>query len=89
MVKKKSAADNLGEMFSEFGKAIGEIFNDPELKKKAKEFGKSAAASAKTFGKRFEDKEVKKKFGNVGKAAQKFGKNVSEFAKKEVKKIKK
>ncbi len=46
---KKSTAANFGEMFEAFGKAISEIFNDPELREKAKEFGKNAAESAETF----------------------------------------
>ena len=52
---KKNPAETFGEMFEAFGKAISEIFNDPDLKEKAKEFGKSATGSAKTFGSRFKD----------------------------------
>ncbi len=50
---KKQVVDNFAEMFGVFGQAISEIFNDPELKEKAKEFGKSAVESAETFGNRF------------------------------------
>ena len=41
---------------------------DPELKKKAKEFGDSAVKSANEFGGRFKDEEVKEKFKGVGQA---------------------
>ena len=41
---------------------MSEIFNDPELKQKAKEFAESAAESAKAFGSRFNDEDVKDKF---------------------------
>ena len=51
----KGTADSFGEMFRAFGEAISEIFNDPQLKEKAKEFGDSAANAAKTFGNRFQD----------------------------------
>jgi len=73
---KKAATDNFGEMFKAFGEAIGEIFDDPKLKEKAREFAESAADSAKVFGSRLKDEEVKAKFGDVGKAAQDFGKSV-------------
>jgi len=47
---KKSAAESFGEMFEAFANTISQIFKDPELKEKAKEFGKSAVESAETFG---------------------------------------
>ena len=75
---KKTAADNFGKVFKEFGEAIGEIFDDPELKVKAKEFAESAADSVKIFVSRFKDEEVKDKLGDVGKAAQDFGKSVAD-----------
>jgi len=68
--------ENFGEMFKAFGDAISEIFDDPKLKEKAKEFAESATESAKIFGSRFKDEEVKDKFRDVGKAAQDFGKSV-------------
>lgn len=76
---KKSAAENFGDMLKEFGNAVAEIFNDPELKNKAREFGESAKESAKTFATRFKDEEVKGKFKDVGKAAHNFGESVSEY----------
>ena len=75
---KKTATENFGEMFKTFGDAVSEIFDDPKLKEKAKEFADSAAKSAKIFGSRFKDEEVKDKFRDVGKAAQDFGKSVAD-----------
>ena len=43
--EEKSTAENFGEMFKAFGHAVSEIFDDPTLKEKAKEFGRSAAES--------------------------------------------
>jgi hypothetical protein len=80
---KKSAAENFGDMLKEFGSAVAEIFNDPELKNKAKEFGESAKESAKTFASRFKDDEVKGKFKDVGKAAYNFGESVSDYFKQD------
>ncbi len=64
-------------MFESFGAALSRIFDDPELKAKAREFGKAAGDSAKTFAGRFKDEEVKSGFREVGKAAEKFGKSVA------------
>ena len=77
-VGKKPSGEAFAEMFKAFGNAISEIFDDPELKEKAKEFGRSAVKSAETFGSRFQDEDVKSKFREVGKAAQEFGKSVAE-----------
>ena len=74
--QKKTAAGNLGDMFNALGDAMGQIFNDPNLREKARELGKAAKESAETLGERFKDEEVKAKFRDVGKAAQAFGKNV-------------
>jgi tRNA(Ser,Leu) C12 N-acetylase TAN1 len=52
---KKTSTENFADMFRAFGQAVSEIFNDPELKEKAKEFAESAAESAKTFRSRFKD----------------------------------
>jgi hypothetical protein len=79
----KSPGENLGELVKEFGDAVSKIFDDPELKKKAKDFGNSAVKSAKLFGKRFKDEEVKNKFKDVGKAAQDFGNSVSDYFKED------
>ena len=78
---KKTTAENFSEMFKTFGDAVSEIFDDPKLKEKAKEFADSAAESANIFGSRFKDEEVKNKFRDVGKAAQDFGKSVADYFK--------
>jgi len=83
---KKSPGDSFGQMLTAFGSAISEIFNDPELKEKAKEFGDAAAESAKALAKRFKDEEVKEKLSEAGKAAQDFGKTVAEHFQAEDKK---
>lgn len=76
--KDKSPVESFGDMVKEFGEAVSEIFNDPALKKKAKEFAKSAEDSAKTFGKRFKDEKVKDRFNDFKEAAHDFGSSVSE-----------
>jgi predicted enzyme related to lactoylglutathione lyase len=80
---KKPTADNFVEMFRTFGEAIGQVFDDPELKRKSKEFADSAADSAKTLANRFKDEDVRAKFRDVGKAAEEFGKSVTDYFKKE------
>jgi hypothetical protein len=77
--KGKSPVESFSEMVKEFGETISKIFNDPELKKKSKEFAKSAEDSAKAFGKRFKDEGVKEKFGDFKKAARGFGKSMSDY----------
>ena len=81
--KGKGPGENLGELVKEFGDAVSKIFDDPELKKKAKEFGDSAVKSAKLLGSRFKDEEVKDKFKDVGKAAKDFGSSVSDYFKED------
>jgi [ribosomal protein S5]-alanine N-acetyltransferase len=71
--KDKSPVESFGDMVKEFGEAVSEIFNDPALKKKAKEFAKSAEDSAKTFGRRFKDEKVKDRFNDFKEAAHDFG----------------
>jgi len=80
--EKKSAPENFAEMFKAFGSAISEIFDDPKLKEKAKEFAESAVESAKTFASRFTDDDVKEKFGDVGKAAEDLGKSIKDSFKR-------
>jgi len=75
----KSAGDHFEKIFTEFGSAIAEVFNDPKLKKQVKSLGKNTAGSAKTLGKRFQDKDVQARFRNAGQAAKQFGKSLAEF----------
>ena len=79
---KIQTTDTFAEMFRTFGQAISEIFNDPELKAKTKEFTESAAGSAKTLANRFKDEDVRDKLRDVGKAAEEFGKSMSDCFKK-------
>ena len=75
---KKQTVDSFAEMFRAFGQAISEIFNDPELKEKTKEFTESASGSAKTLVNRIKDEDVKNKFRDVGKAAEEFGQSIAD-----------
>ena len=77
----RSPVESFGDMIKEFGESISKIFSDPELKKKAKDFAKSAEDSAKAFGKRFKDEGVKEKFTDFGKAARDFGNDMSAYFK--------
>ena len=77
----KSPGKNFVDIFDKFGSAMSEIFNDPELKEQARQFGKSAARSANAFASRFKDEDVKNSFKDVGKAAEEFGRNVSDYFK--------
>jgi hypothetical protein len=77
----KSPGKNFVDIFDKFGSALSEIFNDPELKNQAREFGRSAARSAGAFADRFKDEEVKDKFRDVGKAAEDFGHSVADYFK--------
>ena len=77
----RSATDSLEQMFTAFGQAIGEIFNDPDLKAKAKELGNAASVSMETLGRRFKDEEVRERFRQAGDAAEDFGRSVSDYFK--------
>jgi hypothetical protein len=79
----KGPGKSFVEIFDRFGSALSEIFNDPELKAQAREFGKSAGRSTDTFASRFRDEDVKDRWREVGKAAQNFGKSVAEQFKAE------
>ncbi|MCL2150463.1 MAG: hypothetical protein FWH51_06040 [Dehalococcoidia bacterium] len=74
----KGPGKNFIDIFDKFGSALSEIFNDPELKAKAREFGKSAGRSADALASRFRDEEVKARWREVGQAAQDFGKSIAE-----------
>jgi uncharacterized protein len=79
---RKQTADSFADIFQVFGQAIGEVFDDPLLKNKAKEFADTAADSARTLADRFKDEEVKAKFRDVGRAAEEFGQNLADYFKK-------
>lgn len=80
---KKTFTENFADIFRAFGQTISEIFDDPELKKKAKEFADAAAESANIFRSRFKDADVKDKLRDARKAAEDFGKNVADYFKKQ------
>ena len=76
---RKKAAENLGKVMKTFGETMSEIFNDPELRKKAKEFSQSIVDSAaKVVDSHVKDDEVRAKFRDVGKAAQTLGKTITD-----------
>ncbi|MFU8796738.1 MAG: hypothetical protein ACNA7X_05545 [Dehalococcoidia bacterium] len=75
---RKDAADSFARMFRSFGEAMSELFDDPELKRSARQFADGAIGSAKTFARRFSDEDVRARFRDVGKAAEEFGKSVAD-----------
>ncbi len=75
----KQAAETLGKMIRSFGDAMSEIFEDPELREKAKEFSKSVVDSAaRVVENKLKSEATKKKFRDAGKAAQSLGKTLEE-----------
>jgi len=83
---RKNPAQSFGDIFESFGTALKQIFDDPELKSKTRDFKKAATQSAQTLAGRFKDEEVKSKFRDVGKAAEEFGKSVADSFKSQDKK---
>ena len=82
--EKEKASAKFAELIRKFGDTLGEILEDPELRKKAKEFSMSVVdAAAKVAETKIKDAEVKKKFRNVGEAAQSLGKSLEEHFKPE------
>ena len=76
---KKKPVEQFGEMIKSFGDAISQIFNDPELKEKAKTFEESIVESAKILASNVKDDETKAKFREVGKEAEKLGKSIQDY----------
>ena len=73
----RKAAEKLGHLLKTFGNTVSEILDDPEVKKKAKEFAESVVDSAaKVTQSKIEDKEIRNRFRSVGKAAQTLGKDL-------------
>ena len=81
---KKKPAEQFGEMIKSFGDAMSQIFNDPELKEKAKAFGDSIVESAKILASNVKDDETKAKFREVGKEAEKLGKSIQDYFKEKI-----
>jgi len=75
----KKDAESLGKMVKSFGETISEIFEDPEVRKKAKDFSQSVIdAAAKVVESKVRKAEAKKKFRDAGRAAQSLGKTLVE-----------
>ena len=73
----KKDAESLGKMVKSFGEAISEIFEDPELRKKAKDFSQSIIDSAaKVVESKVRNEAAKRKFRDAGRAAQSLGKTL-------------
>ena len=78
----KKAAETLGEMIRKFGLSVGEIFDDPEVKEKAKEFAESVVDAAARVGQsKVKTEDVRARFRNVGKAAQTLGNSLDKHFK--------
>jgi len=78
----KKAAETLGEMIRKFGTSVGEIFDDPEVKEKAKEFAESVVDAAARVGQsKVKTEDVRARFRNVGKAAQTLGNSLDKHFK--------
>jgi len=76
---RKKDAENLSKMIRSFGETISEIFEDPELRKKAKDFSQSVIDSAaKVVETKIRSDEAKRKFRDAGRAAQSLGKTLVE-----------
>ncbi len=79
---KQVAAERFGKLIKTFGETVGEVFDDPELREKAKEFAKTAVdAAAKFADSKIKDADVKARFRTVGKAAQTLGKSLEDHFK--------
>ncbi len=80
----KKASAKFAELVRKFGDTVGEILEDPELRKKAKEFSMAVVdAAANVVETKIKDAEVKSKFHNVGKAAKSLGKSLEDHFKPE------
>jgi hypothetical protein len=80
---RTETVESFAGIFKDFGQAIGDVFNDPNLKEKAKEFAENVSASADKMANRFKEDDVKEKFRDVGKAAEEFGKNIAGYFSKD------
>ena len=80
--KMKEAAEALSKALKTFGDAVGEVLDDPKVKKSAREFAESVVdAAANVVQGKVEDKEARAKFRGVGEAAQTLGKSLEEHFK--------
>jgi len=75
----KKQAETFGKILRAFGDTLGEILDDPELRKKAKELAETAVdAAARVVDKKIQKEDVRDKFRKVGKAAETLGKSLQE-----------
>ena len=82
--QRQTSAERFAELFGKFSEAIGEIMEDPELRKKAREFSRTAIdAAARVVESKVRDEEMRSKFRNVGKAAETLSKSLEENFKTE------
>ena len=69
-------------MLRTFTDTVSEIFDDPEVRRKAKEFAQSTAdAAVKVVATKIKDDEVRAKFKKVGEAAQDLGSDLEKHFK--------
>jgi len=74
---KETAIETFGEMLRKFGTTVGEIFDDPAVKEKGKEFAASVVdAAANIVQNKIKDAEARSKFRSVGEAAETLGSSV-------------
>jgi len=75
----KKDAEDLGKMIRSFGNTIAEIFEDPEIREKAKELSQSVIDSAaRVVESKLRSNQSKAKFRDAGRAAQSLGKTLVE-----------
>ena len=71
------AIETLAESLRVFGNTLGEIFNDPDVKEKARIFASSVVdAAAKVVEEKVKSEETKAKFRDAGKAATTLGDSI-------------
>jgi hypothetical protein len=72
--KAKNAAEIVSGLLKDFGNTVNEIFADPELMEKTKDYAQALVdAAAKTAGDKVKDEEMRSRLRNVGKAARVLG----------------
>jgi len=70
----KKVSETMGKMFRKFADNVGEIFDDPDVKAKARALAESVVdAAAKVGQSKVTGEEMRAKYRNVGKAAQTLG----------------
>jgi hypothetical protein len=84
MAKDDKMTERFGKLMKAFGEAVGNVWDDPEFKSKAREFAQTAVdAAARAVEAKVKEEEMRKKIRTVGKAAQDLGKSLEENFKPE------